>query len=201
MDFQQCRSLPTKPKPGVLYRHTSTGVCWLCLPDGQLLELSKLMDFLYGLIATPVVGPAGPQGPPGDFLDSAHLAERIAALEKNQTDLQRTVANIQLIPGPRGPRGEKGEAGRDGVNGKHGRDGIDGTPGKAGRDGIDGAQGPRGDVLYVGAGDIAAAAKRLRDERAAMQAKIQQAIDDTASLPHGPRRLVKGRLENLRGKL
>lgn len=179
---------PRRVEPGTLYRHNASGRCYLALPDGTLLNLCDLLDYLYKFVTVPQPGPRGEQGPPGqNGKDGKDGRNGLNGLDGR--------AGSKGEPGGRGEKGERGVAGRDGKNGSAGKDGKDGAQGPCG------AKGERGDVLYVGAPEIQEAAKRLQKERATMHAKLQQAINDAASLPKPHRTLVQQPLKNVQRSL
>lgn len=189
MAFTSCKSnrLPTKgARVGDCFFATDTQNVYLVLADLSLLNLSALLaNPPHNVIVGPqgeagrngrdgesITGPPGPQGPRGENGTDSHVA------------------------GPRGPQGDPGDRGPRGFCGRDGKDSN--VAGPQGIPGPKGDKGEPGDILHVGPGEIAAAAKRLRDERASMQAKLQQAIEDSENLPPAIRRIVKGRLQNLK---
>lgn len=60
------------------------------------------------------------------------------ALKTFVNGLETSIANIQLIPGP---KGDKGDPGADGIDGTNGTDGADGAPGAKGDKGDKGDPG------------------------------------------------------------
>jgi hypothetical protein len=93
----------------------------------------------------------------------------------------------------------QGTAGRDGVPGPKGEDSV--VPGPQGPQGPRGERGEKGEpgsVLYVGPAEIEQAAKRLREQKAHILAKIQEHIANAKHLPSGTRALLTAHFNNLK---
>lgn len=175
-NFRNTRQLPSRGTPGDIIRDCNSGVVYLCVGDGSLVNLADLLSEARPTVR--VVGPAGergPQGPPGDFLDSAQLAARVASLEHLYTDL---TARIE-----RGDESIRGPAGRDGQS-------------------IVGPQGPAGDCLYAGPAEMLAAVKHAREilisQRARFIAAVEQAMADAGTLTHARKKHFQLLLEQMR---
>jgi Collagen triple helix repeat (20 copies) len=169
---------------GDVYYGTDTGNVYLCIADLSLLNLSGL---LFNPPHAVTVGPQGPQGERGRDGESIVGPPGLAGRDGKD-------GKASTIPGPRGATGERGATG---LKGDRGPRGEKGDRGDTGATGAQGPRGEKGDVLYVGAAEIEAAAKRLRDERARMQAVIMQGILDAESLHPATRRIFTARLEKL----
>lgn len=100
---------------------------------GDLREANQARDLLAGQVqrlgATPIAGPPGTRGDPGESITGP-----------------RGPAGPTGPPGPSGSPGSAGSAGKDGSNGANGQDGASatGAPGSPGADGASGPAGPSG---------------------------------------------------------
>jgi hypothetical protein len=157
-EFINVRALPSKGTPGNVYRSSSTKEIFLAVGDGTLISISDLLSERDRVRAVGPAGERGMQGPPGDFLDSAHLSERIASLERLYADLiARVERGDEKIRGPKG-------------------------------DSIKGDKGDAGDVLYLGPAEMEAAVKAARlaliEQRARFLAAIADAMQRSGSMLH-----------------
>jgi hypothetical protein len=158
-DFINTRNLPSKGKPGDIYRDAASTRIYIALGDGSLCDLGDLLS--EARPAVRLVGPPGERGAigaQGDFLDSAGLSARITSLENLYADLiARVERGDEMIRGPKG-------------------------------DSVKGDTGPAGDILYVGPAEMEAAARAARhaliDQRAKFMAALAQAMQETGSIHH-----------------
>ena len=70
--------------------------------------------------------------------------------EMVRLEVERQVAEIEVLPGEPGPQGAQGEPGVQGLSGTRGDRGEQGLPGREGPRGVPGPQGERGDVGLEG---------------------------------------------------
>jgi hypothetical protein len=161
-DFINARKLPSKGKPGDVYRDASSKEIFLALGDGTLVSIADLLSVRNVRTVGPQ-GETGRQGEPG----------------RNGTNGAAGRDGKDGADGVSGPKGERGETGAPGVPGKDGRNGIDGKHGAMGITGAQGPKGEKGDVCFVGAEEMAAAVKALRAEMIATKARLEAAFDVT----------------------
>jgi hypothetical protein len=148
-EFINVRALPSKGTPGNVYRSSSTKEIFLAVGDGTLTSISDLLSERDRVRAVGPAGERGMQGPPGDFLDSAHLSERVAKLERLYADLiARVERGDEKIRGPKG-------------------------------DSVKGDKGDPGDVLYVGDAEMATAIESWKQKYIDQQARWEAAVDAT----------------------
>lgn len=132
---------------------------WLCVKvvsqDRALTASNDARDALaqqvQSLGGTPVAGPPGSRGEPGQSIVGARGP---AGPPGRQGDPGKPAPTITPSPGPRGPAGPSGAPGADstvpgptgppGQDGQDGAPGADGQPGQPGEDGADGTDGQDG---------------------------------------------------------
>jgi hypothetical protein len=172
-DFYNMKRLPSRGKPGDVYRDATSKRLYLCLGDGTLCDIADLLS--ESRPAVRVVGPQGETGRPGADSQVPGLPGRDGKDGKDST-----------VPGPSGPKGERGISGQS-IVGPRGEKG-DSIVGPVGPQGPRGEKGDRGDVLYVGPEEMEAATKAARaqliDQRARFMAAIAQALQDSGSIQH-----------------
>lgn len=162
-DFLNVRNLPSKGKPGDVYRDAATKKIYVCVGSGDLIDLNDLFSEARPVVRA--VGPAGEQGRQGEKGDRGDTG----------------AAGKDGAPGPVGPKGEHGQhgqsiTGKTGLQGERGLTGPSGPQGVQGIAGPPGPQGPRGDLLYVDNAEVQAAAYALHQQAVKLRAVLWNKI-------------------------
>jgi hypothetical protein len=111
------------------------------------------------------------------------------------------------VPGPKGETGKRGDTGPRGPRGETGVQGIQGLPGKDGVSitGPAGPQGMPGDVLVIGDSEAAQAVIalriRLKEQHAAIIAKLVESIEHAQGNKGGNWRHFQRLLESIRAEI
>jgi hypothetical protein len=183
-DFINTRNLPSKGKPGDVYRDASSTRMYIALGDGSLCDLGDLLS--EARPAVRLVGPPGPQGHQG-------IPGPVGPVGNDGKDGE---------PGPVGPAGQHGAPGQSitGKTGLQGERGLTGPPGPQGVQGVPGPvgpQGPAGDILYCSQADVEAAAQRLHQEKVRIRAAFLNGIVHNEVVSPTVKRILQLDLEQI----